>query len=20
VIFYNELVVLPFWGFDRYTK
>ena len=20
VIFYNEFVVLPFWGFDRYTK
>lgn len=20
VIFYNEFVVFPFWGFDRYTK
>jgi hypothetical protein len=20
VILYNEFVVLPFWGFDRYTK
>jgi hypothetical protein len=20
VILYNELLVLPFWGFDRYTK
>jgi len=20
VIFYNELLVFPFWGFDRYTK
>jgi hypothetical protein len=20
VILYNELIVLPFWSFDRYTK
>jgi len=20
VILYNELIVFPFWGFDRYTK
>jgi hypothetical protein len=20
VIFYNEFVVFPYWGFDRYTK